>query len=726
MTTSRASALLPRAILGAIVLCGGVFSGTPAVLAQAPPRFATVPSPNPSPSNNVRLKDVDALAGDDVWAVGFYSVPGSGAFQTLAMHWNGTRWAITQTPNPIPPNDQLKKVAAISPIDVWAVGGHARSYVLRWRGSQWAQVPLPPISNRGFTDLTNSLEGIDGSSSNDVWAVGAVDALNGGTSTLTMHWDGTQWRQVASPNQTSPSGTVYSQALESVVALAANDVWAVGYYRVGNTAHPLVLRWDGSVWSIVPAPDGPTGDGWLHSVAASGPNQIVAVGEYQKTDFNTYARGFALHWNGASWTVAIPPDFFQRGVNPLLGVTARGTNDFYAVGFALNFGGGLNTYAVRWDGTSWTEVPTENMFTSSTGWRQLNGVAADANGRLWAAGSAQEEFGLSTYSLVQRAEPSGTPTPTPAPTASPSPTSTPMPTATATPTAAPTPSATPSPTPSATPTPGSSPTPSPTTPPRPINISTRLRVEPGENAMIAGFIVRGEATKRLYIRTRGPSLERSGIGDPLRDPVLRLFAADGSQIAYNDDWRDSQQAEIRNANGGPPPDDREAAIVATLPPGLYTAVVEGKEKGSGVALIEAYDQEQQGRSGLANLSTRGLVETGDDVMIAGFILGGQNYTLQMVFRGLGPSLVGAGIAKPLADPTIELRNNQGVLVASNDNWQDDPDQAARLRALGLAPSHHLEPAFAVDLPVNFSYFTAIVRGKGETIGVGVVELYHVQ
>ena len=126
------------------------------------------------------------------------------------MHWDGTAWTVTPTPNPAQPNtDQLKKVVAISTNDVWAVGGHGRSYTLHWNGVAWTQVPLPPINNRGSNDVTNFLEDIAAGASNDIWMVGAVDALNGGTWTLTMHWDGTRWTQIPSPNVPTPSGDFY-------------------------------------------------------------------------------------------------------------------------------------------------------------------------------------------------------------------------------------------------------------------------------------------------------------------------------------------------------------------------------------------------------------------------------------------------------------------------------------------------------------------------------------
>lgn len=359
-------------------------------------------SANPN-SNNNHLKGVASLSNEDVWAVGFYTDNKAGTFNTLAMHWDGRVWTITPTPNPPSSTNQLKKVIAISSNDVWTVGGHGQSYTLHWNGSSWTQVPLPAINNRGFTNVTNFVEDIAAVSSNDIWMVGAMDALNGGTWTLTLHWDGMEWTQVPSPNVPMPGGSAYSQGLDSVVALAPNNVWAVGYYRIGSVPHTLILHWDGTQWSIVPSPDGPTGNGWLHGIAAAGPNDIWAVGEYDKADFNSPGKALALHWNGANWSASVPPNPSPFGINPLKSVVGRGPNDFYAVGEFQTGSQGLNTFAVHWDGTSWTQVSSENPPGTGTGWNQLHDVARDRNGGLWTVGKKQASFGSPSYTLVQRA-----------------------------------------------------------------------------------------------------------------------------------------------------------------------------------------------------------------------------------------------------------------------------------------------------------------------------------
>lgn len=389
-----------------------LFLAAPALLCGQTNPFAIVPTPNAGPNNN-HLKGVAALSPSDVWAVGFYTEQDTGAFKNLAMHWNGSDWTITPVPNPSQPaTDQLKKVAAVSTNDVWAVGGHTRSTIFRWDGMQWTQVPRPPIvRDETHTDVANDLDDIAVVSSNDIWAVGWLDALNGGQWTLTMHWDGTQWTQIPSPNVTNPSGSPYSQRLDSVVAIASNNVWAAGYYAVGNVEHTLVLHWDGNTWSIVPSPDGPptaerpSGDGWLHGIAAAGPNDIIAVGEYNKINFTSQARPLSLRWNGANWTAIVPPNPGTNEIAPLKSVVARGPNDFFAVGESYNSSQGFNPYVLHWNGSTWTQVPSETPAGTGNGWNQLNDIARDSSGGLWAVGVRQASFGSGSFTLVERSLP---------------------------------------------------------------------------------------------------------------------------------------------------------------------------------------------------------------------------------------------------------------------------------------------------------------------------------
>ena len=268
------------------------------------------------------------------------------------------------------------------------------------------------------------------------------------------------------------------------------------------------------------------------------------------------------------------------------------------------------------------------------------------------------------------------------------------------------------------------PTPSPSLSPRPasqaqlLNISTRMRVKTGKNVLIGGFIVTGSVPKKVLLRAIGPSLEQQGVTGVLADPVLALHTSDGPLIASNDNWKEKQQTEIE-ATGAPPTNDLESAIIATLDPGAYTAIVSGKNATSGVGLVEGYDLDQPADAQLANISTRGLVEAGSDVMIGGFILGNGAGTTNVLIRALGPSLTDQGVAGALADPTLELYDSNGALLQSNENWKDT--QQADIEATGVPPLYDVESAMVVTIPTGA--YTAIVVGTNGVTGVGLVELY---
>jgi hypothetical protein len=256
-----------------------------------------------------------------------------------------------------------------------------------------------------------------------------------------------------------------------------------------------------------------------------------------------------------------------------------------------------------------------------------------------------------------------------------------------------------------------------------INLSTRMRVQTGDNVGIGGFIITGNAPKNALIRAIGPSLTRFGINDPLQDPVLELHGPGTFATITNNNWRDSQENDIQ-ATGIPPSNDLEAAILVTLNPGAYTAIVRGNANTSGVALIEVYDLNQEADSKLANLSTRAFVSTGDNIVIAGFLLsdGAPDSSDSVIVRGIGPSLAGALPTNAvLADPTLELRDGNGTLLASDNDWQDNAVQAAEITAAGLAPSNPREAAIAATLPPGL--YTALLGGLNNGTGLGVVEIY---
>ena len=256
-----------------------------------------------------------------------------------------------------------------------------------------------------------------------------------------------------------------------------------------------------------------------------------------------------------------------------------------------------------------------------------------------------------------------------------------------------------------------------------LNISGRARVEIGEGVAISGFIITGPEPKRVGVRGIGPSLANFGVSGPLADPVIQLSRGDGSLVMANDNWKNTQQAEITGA-GLAPSNDKEAALIATLTAGNYTAIVTGKNGGTGVALAEVYDLDQAADSRLANVSTRAQVGTGSDVLIGGFITGNKIGATRVAVRALGPSLQQFGIANPLPDPRLELRNANGALLASNDNWQSDASQAALISSYGLAPPNNLESAIAISLAPG--PYTAIVTGKNNQTGIGLIEIYDEQ
>ena len=237
--------------------------------------------------------------------------------------------------------------------------------------------------------------------------------------------------------------------------------------------------------------------------------------------------------------------------------------------------------------------------------------------------------------------------------------------------------------------------------------------------MIAGFIITGSASKDVVVRGMGPSLGNAGISGALADPMLELRGSDGVLIMGNDDWKDNQRALIEGTIYQPT-DDRESVIVATLQPGAYTAILIGKNQTTGVGLVEVYDNNQAVNSQLANISTRGLVQTQSNVMIGGFILGGNNNT-RVAVRGIGPSLGQFGVTNFLADPTLELHDGNGLLLMANDNWQDDTVSAGQLTANGLGLQDSHESGIVTSLPPGA--FTTILAGKNGIMGVGLVEIY---
>jgi len=242
-------------------------------------------------------------------------------------------------------------------------------------------------------------------------------------------------------------------------------------------------------------------------------------------------------------------------------------------------------------------------------------------------------------------------------------------------------------------------------------------VETGDNVLIAGFIITGTQPKKVIVRGIGTSLP---LADKLADPTLELRDGMGVLLDSNDNWVDSpNKQEIINTTI-PPTNDLESAIVASLPANSssYTAILRGANGGTGIGVVEAYDLDRLADSELANISTRGFVSTGDNVLIAGTIVVG-NTTQRVIVRAIGPSL---GLPNKMEDPTLELRDGNGAMIEANDNWVDSPNKQAIIDTT-IPPTNDLESAIVATLPGNNAGYTAIVRGVNGTTGIAVVELY---
>jgi hypothetical protein len=248
--------------------------------------------------------------------------------------------------------------------------------------------------------------------------------------------------------------------------------------------------------------------------------------------------------------------------------------------------------------------------------------------------------------------------------------------------------------------------------------------------LIEGFIVQGPAgsTKKMLVRAIGQSLVPFGITDALANPTLDIFDANNAKIASNDDWKTTQvggiitgdQVSEINGSGLAPSNDAESAIIANLAPGSYTGVVRGAGNSVGTAVVDAYDLSAGSSARLANIATRGLIQPGDKLMIGGFIV--QNGSVKVVVSALGPSLTQFGIANALPDTTLELHDGNGAIVRQNDDWMTD--QKAELEATGLQPTNDLEAALVQTIPPG--QYTAQVRGKPETTGSGVVQVFFLE
>lgn len=346
-----------------------------------------VDSPNVGESVGAdnELLAVTALASDDAWAVGWSQDPGGPPYVKLPLvqHFDGGAWSIVPSPRPAGAvQTVLHAVSAASAGDVWAVGSShdgtlpSRTLIEHWDGVEWRIVPSPSPDTQ-----LNELLGVAALSTGEAWAVG----FRGGThdetplETLILRWDGADWAQVASPNL--PGG---ANQLFGVIALAADDVWAVGF--AGGA--PLAMRWNGSAWSIVPVkPDAGLGSEWLTAIAGTSGDDLWAVGQ-GRGFFSNRAAATLRHWDGVHWTQKVcrarsasnPPDGYEGGGpdSYFTGISAAASDDVWAVGVV-----GSGPFLYHWDGTAWTQVTHPRAFPDSA---VVRGVATTSAGGAWAVG----------------------------------------------------------------------------------------------------------------------------------------------------------------------------------------------------------------------------------------------------------------------------------------------------------------------------------------------------
>lgn len=388
------------------------FSGSGCELAWRPVESANVQGLNNS------IVAVSAISATDIWAVGYIG----SQYQTLTMHWNGTVWNVVPSPNPGQSRSYLTDVAAVASNDVWAVGSYDNyTMILHWDGAAWNRVISP---NPGY--YVDILQGVTAISANNLWAVGQYTDVNSRPHTLVLHWDGSSWAQVPSPSFLGADLTY----LLDVSGSSANDLWAVGDYRIGGeTEKTLILHWDGSTWAVIPSPNiGPVQNrNLLFGVAALSANQAWAVGQYyDNASFTWYT--LLLHWDGSAWTPVNHPNPGVDIGTALYGVTAISANDVWAVGSRAGMITGNTTVsiALHWDGSSWTEATVPQVGYAS----YLNSIVSLSSEDVWAVGVYSPSPGNIRQTLVQRySRDCGPSTPTPVPL-----TSTPGP-----PTATPTP-----------------------------------------------------------------------------------------------------------------------------------------------------------------------------------------------------------------------------------------------------------------------------------------------
>jgi hypothetical protein len=357
--------------LAMILVAGVVAAVTP--VASAATCGKTIPF--------AQLYGVAATSASNAWAVG--NQPGDPAAQTLIERWDGTAWCVVASPDPSGSAEPsgLQSVAATSATNAWAVGDYTNSsgtwtLILRWNGTSWTQVPSPNPSG-GDLDA-NYLSSVTATSATNAWAVGEY-AASAGSQTLILHWDGTTWTQVTSPNPGS------GETLSAVAATSASRAWTVGHYS--NPGETLAIRWNGTAWKHIASPNPETGNSYSNSlsgVAATSASSAWAVGEGES---GSQVQNFVLRWNGAAWTqVPSPQPGTGSDGNALYAVAATSASNAWAVGYSATGPVAQDTMILRWNGTAWTQVASPSPGGTAP-YDTLYAVAATSAANAWAVGT---------------------------------------------------------------------------------------------------------------------------------------------------------------------------------------------------------------------------------------------------------------------------------------------------------------------------------------------------
>lgn len=370
---------LVLSVIALTCLVGGAFPQPATEAAEtgspgAPPALPLSPDPG---SDNV-LYSVSAVSPTDAWAVGSYVTKTTGVFHTMILHWNGAAWSRVKGPS----NDNLFSVSATSPTDAWAVGyyqsttGVLRNVILHWNGLVWSRFKSPSPSS-----ISNYLSGVSAHSATDAWAAGVYENdANGVHRTLILHWNGTAWSRIKSPNPSS-----VNNFLASVSASSANDAWAVGSQvdAVTRNNRTLILHWDGTAWSRVKSPSPSSSNNLPSGVSADSATDAWVVGNYV-SDTTGYFRTLILHWDGTVWSRIKSPNP-SSSHNILVGVSAVSATDAWAVGIYVNTTTVLDRALIlHWNGAVWSRVKSPNP---DAGHKTLSGVSADSATDAWAVGS---------------------------------------------------------------------------------------------------------------------------------------------------------------------------------------------------------------------------------------------------------------------------------------------------------------------------------------------------